>query len=586
MESSNRICKNCGNAFVIEPDDLGFYEKIKVPPPTFCPQCRKQRRLTWRNDLSLYSRNCDLCKKSIVSIYSQDKPFPVYCQKCWWSDAWDPQSYGVDFDFSKNFFVQFRELQDKVPALAMVNDNGIASVNCEYTQDFAFGKNCYMVFIAWKIEEGMYSHYMTGGREIVDSVNSWGECEYIYESINTEKCYQCKFIYESVALADSAFCYDCRDCSDCFMCVGLRHKQYYFKNQPCGKEEYEKILEGYRLETFSGTQRARQEFEPMLQRYPRKFATLRNCVNCTGDQLINGKNSKFCFDVQRPEDCRWIENSDTPKDSYDLSIGGEVNQCYEAITPDQSFRNIFSIFSWKNTDVAYVEGCHSSKNLFGCCGLKKSQYCILNRQYSKEEHQVLVAKIKESMGKEPYVDTRGIPYRFGEFFPAELSHFAYNETVAQNHFPLSRDDAISRNLGWQENFQMTVGKETIKPEDMPDSIHDAKDSIVDDILSCIKCARNYRITPQELKFYRRMTIPLPRRCFYCRHAARFSLLNPHKLWKRSCQCAGKSSENSVYKNTSAHFHAESSCPNEFETSYPPERPEIVYCEQCYNSEIV
>ncbi|KKT22561.1 MAG: hypothetical protein UW08_C0006G0001, partial [Parcubacteria group bacterium GW2011_GWB1_43_8b] len=61
--------------------------------------------------------------------------------------------------------------------------------------------------------------------------------------------------------------------------------------------------------------------------------------------------------------------------------------------------------------------------------------------------------------------------------------------------------------------------------------------------------------------------------------------NPLKLWHRHCQCKGKKSENNTYTNTITHQHGDSPCPNEFETSYSPDRPEIVYCEQCYNAEI-
>src|SRR6185503_9529235 len=81
-----RICQNCKGDFVIEPDDFGFYDKIKVPPPTFCPDCRLQRRLAWRNDLSFYNRMCDMCGKNIISLYHSEKPLTVYCNKCWWSD--------------------------------------------------------------------------------------------------------------------------------------------------------------------------------------------------------------------------------------------------------------------------------------------------------------------------------------------------------------------------------------------------------------------------------------------------------------------------------------------------------------------
>lgn len=586
MNTETKTCQNCKSSFVIEPDDFGFYEKINVPPPTFCPKCRRQRRLSWRNDISLYSRKCDLCGRNIVSIYRPDGPMTVYCQKCWWSDKWDPKSYAQDYDFSKTFFEQLVQLQRRVPALALVNDDGIASINCEYTHDFSFGKNCYMVLIAWKVEDCLYSVYLINGKEIVDSLNSMGDCEFIYETVFTEKCYRCKYVYYSIALSDCTFCYDCRDCTDCFMCVGLRHKRYCFKNKQYTKEDYEKILADYHLDTFSGVERAKKEFEPMLYQYPRKFATLRNCVNCTGDSLIYGKNSKYCFNVQRPEDCRWCENSDTPKDSYDLSVGGELNQCYEGITPDHSYRSLFAIFSWKNNNVIYVDGCHSSHDLFGCCGLKKAEYCILNKQYSKEEYERMIPKIIEQMNTQPHKNKKGVAYKYGEFFPTELSYFDYNESVAQDFFPLTREEIQKQGLGWQEKFQLTVGKETVRAEDLPDSIDEVKDTVLDDTLACVECKRNYKIVNQELRFYRKMRIPLPRRCFYCRHNARFKFRNPFNLWNRTCNCSGGTSSNGVYKNTVSHFHNQNPCPNEFQTPYTPERREIVYCEQCYNAEIV
>ena len=59
----NRICQNCKKDFTIEPEDFNFYEKIKVPPPTWCPECRMIRRMNYRNERSLYKQDCALCKK-------------------------------------------------------------------------------------------------------------------------------------------------------------------------------------------------------------------------------------------------------------------------------------------------------------------------------------------------------------------------------------------------------------------------------------------------------------------------------------------------------------------------------------------
>src|SRR3989344_3836089 len=589
QNSETKICQNCKELFTIEPDDFSFYEKLNVPPPTFCPDCRQQRRLAWRNDIILSSRNCTLCNKPIVSIYAPDSGMTAYCQKCWWGDGWEPKEYRQDYDPSKSFFEQFIELQRRVPALTMVNDNEIRSINSEYTHDFSLGKNCYMTFVAWKLEDCLYNYYAINCKEVVDALYSMGDCELTYETVYTEKCYGCKYVYYSGLLSNCSFVYDCRDCTDCFMCVGLRHKRYCFKNKQYTKEEYEKILEEYRLDTYSGVERAKEEFKSIYYSSPRRFSSLRNCVNCTGAGLTNSKNSKFCFNVQRLENDKWVENSDGPIDSYDLSTGGESSFCYEGITTDNSYHVRFAIFTWKSSEVDYADGCHSSKYLFGCCGLKKAEYCILNKQYTKEKYEKLRTRIIEDMNARPYVDKKGNEYKYGEFFPAELSYFRYNESAAQDYFPLKKDEVKERGWQWQDHFQMTTGKETMKMEDIPESINDTPDSITNAVLACVECGRNYKIVPAELKFYRKVKIPLPRHCFYCRHRARFALSNLHKLWHRNCMCNSQmtnSIEQMAYRNTAEHPHGNGACPNEFETSYAPYRPEIVYCEQCYQAEVV
>ena len=103
MDAENKVCQNCKKDFVIEPDDFDFYEKIKVPPPTFCPECRTQRKLVFRNERTLYKRKCEKCNKDLISMYRQDGPMVVYCRDCWYSDSWNPMSYGKEPDFSTNF---------------------------------------------------------------------------------------------------------------------------------------------------------------------------------------------------------------------------------------------------------------------------------------------------------------------------------------------------------------------------------------------------------------------------------------------------------------------------------------------------
>ena len=129
MQPQTKICQNCKTDFTIEPEDFEFYEKIKVPSPTFCPECRMVRRMVWRNERAFYKRKCDLCQKDIISVYSSQSPKKVYCSNCWNGDKWDAIDYGQNIDFSESFFEQFKNLQKQVPRVALIN---IKSVNSDY----------------------------------------------------------------------------------------------------------------------------------------------------------------------------------------------------------------------------------------------------------------------------------------------------------------------------------------------------------------------------------------------------------------------------------------------------------------------
>jgi len=558
-----RNCQNCKNEFQIALEDFVFYEKMKVPPPTWCPQCRRMRRMSHRNDHCFYMRKCNACDADIVSLYSSEKIVPIFCQKCWWSDGWDGHEYKKEFDFSRTFFSQFKELRDCVPALAILNDNGSMSENCQYTNYFAYGKDCYLTINSWKVENCMYSSCLSGPKDIVDSMILYSDSQHIYSSLNVDSSYKCRNVYNAVSITHCAYCFDCRGCSDCFLCVGLRNKQYCFKNTQYSKEDYLDILKKYKLDTYSGSLSAEKEFDEFRITFPHRPSFLKNCADCTGQYLVNSKNSKECYIVINIENSKFFEMGDTIKDSYDCLSGGQQELCYESINPDLSTLAAFTSYCHKDMDTYYCDSCQSCQNVFGCVGLKNAKYCILNKQYNKEDYFLLRDKIVEHM--------KGTK-EWGEFFPTDISSFCYNETLAQDQFPLTRDEACIRGYAWQENISMKSGVETTK--DIPDNIHDIPDSILREIFACKRCTRNYRIIGRELQFYRINSIPIPRLCFFCRNADLNTKRGPFQLWNRTCMC-----------DKDSHDHV-GSCPTEFETTYAPDRQEIIYCEQCYQKEVV
>lgn len=198
-------------------------------------------------------------------------------------------------------------------------------------------------------------------------------------------------------------------------------------------------------------------------------------------------------------------------------------------------------------DLLYCMDCYHSSNLFGCSGVRHKKYCILNKQYSKEEYEELMPKIIEHM------KSTG---EWGEFFPIEISPLAYNETHAQDYYPLTKEQALEKGYKWKDKDP----KEYIESNyEISDRIDEVSDNITSQVLACKDCGRNYKIIQQELGFYKKQGIPVPVKCHDCRHYDRFKKRQPRSLWDRKCD----------------------KCQVQIFTTYSPERPEKVYCEQCY-----
>ncbi len=557
-----RACQNCKKDFTIEADDFSFYEKIKVPPPTFCPDCRRQRRMARRNDIYFYKRKCDLTGIPIISIYSLESGISVFAPKVWNGDGWNALDYGRDYDFSRPFFEQYNELLRSVPKPSTDTDDGIESTNCMYTNDFAMGKNCYLVIKAWKLEDVMYSFYVIDSKDLIDVHTSFGKDEGNYETVNTEHCYQCRYVYDSQSCSDSAFCYDCRNCDNCFMCTGLRGKSYCFQNQEVGKERYREVMKEYALHTYLGVQKAQREFEPILQKHPRKALRMVNCKDCLGDLVYNSHDCKYCFVTANSEHYKYGSYSDGIRDSYDTDAGGGSELVYESGVTAFCSQAIGNFWSWYCRETYYVEHCRRSNYCFGCSGLKDQQYCILNKQYTKEEYFKLVSRIKQHMIDMPYIDKCGRTYTFGDYLPVELSYFPYNETEAYEIIPLSKTEAIENSFLFNDKDQNIGDKETIRAQDLPDSIDNVDDSMLNEVILSKFSNRKFKITQPELSFYRKYKIPLPRESFFERHARRHKIASSFKLYDRKSDKSG----------------------DKIVSSYPSEATEIVWSIEEYKKE--
>lgn len=591
-QSENKTCQNCKKDFIVEPDDFGFYEKIKVPPPTFCPECRLQRRMSWRNVWHLYKKEDAHTKKEIFSAFTSESSVKIYDKDYWMSDEWDPLKYGREIDWSKPFISQIINLLKEVPVPA----NPVQSVvNSEYCTNASYIKNCYFSRALVGTEDCAYVIQDVGSIQCMDS-HMTDHCEFSYGNVNCTNCYKTFFSVNCKACHDVTLSKDCVGCSDCVGCVGLRNKSYYIFNVPYTKEEYISKL----LELNLGSKKQFKKCEKLAKNlwleFPVKFMQGVQNVNVLGDYLYNSKNAKYCWRSKGVEDSKYCINMflGPVKDCYDYAnFGGGSELIYESLVCGDQTSNIkFSLNCFGGAkNIEYSIFCQGASNLFGCISARRKQYCILNKQYSKQEYEELVPKIIKHMKDVPYVDKRGIIYKYGEFFPAELSFIPFNVSEAYELSPMDKKTAIESGFNWVEEpvREYTITKNT---DDLPDMIKEVKEDILNEVIACEhkekcfeECTGAFRIVSRELNFLKRFNLPLPSLCPNCRHYGRLAMRNLPRFFKRVCQCAGTESENGIYKNSVVHSHGKNKCMEDFDTSYSPDRPEIVYCEKCYQQEV-
>ncbi|MEK7572252.1 MAG: hypothetical protein AAB493_00095, partial [Patescibacteria group bacterium] len=382
--SENRICQNCKKDFTIEPEDFNFYERMKVPPPTFCPYCRMMRRMSFGNLNKFYKRNCDECGKSAICLYAPDKIHKMYCNKCWWKDDWDGTEYGMDYDPKKPFFEQLMELRNKSPFMALESLYP-SLVNTKYTNNSSYQKNCFMTIYADYDEHCAYTRGTYRTKDCLDCFRAI-ESELCYECVGIKKCFHCFWSEELENCVDCHFCNSCYGCNDCFGCVNLRNRSYFIFNKQYTKEEYIKKIKKMKINNYEYQQKAKKLAEEFWLKAPkREYHGNSLNKNVTGEYIYESKNTLNSYMVTGAEDSRYVQYLSIPttKNCYDYTGWGNnsslLYECY--IVGEGAYNNKFSADCWPEArDVEYSYYCIQGKDCFGCVNLKRKQYCILNKQ--------------------------------------------------------------------------------------------------------------------------------------------------------------------------------------------------------------
>ena len=502
----------------LSPKLLG--ETLEIPASNQHPQVRLQNRLLFRNERHLYRQTSALSGKKIVSVFSPESNFKVYDQAEWWGDEWSELDYGREFDFSKTFTEQFKQLTIDVPHLSLYN----RGCNNSYYSNYAiFSKNCYLVYGTTNSEDCFYSKFIRHCKDCVDSL-SISDCQLCYEATNSQGCYNSMFIGNSRDCSDCIMVEECQGCQDCILSIGLYKKRYYVNNQYVGREAFEKYKQELLPLSRSAIGQLKSQMELLRQTHTYRASHIYNCENCSGEQIWDSKDCHFGFDVSNGEACKYLQFSPNSSYSQDCTFNAPsgLNYCYQCCSAIGSERCMATFLISNCSDSFYSMECHNSKNLFGCVAIKNQNYCIFNKQYDKEQYEKTVYKIICHMKETG---------EWGEFFDPSLSYFGYNETVAQEYYPMSKVEAELSRFNWSNSLEQRQQSDLVNTSSSITPETPNQEAIQNSYF-CKKTGKPFKFNASEISFYEKMGLPLPEVCPDQRHHQRVKIQGQLWQWER------------------------------------------------------
>lgn len=523
----NKVCTSCNENFEITDKELLMYEKVNLVVPSICVQCRWKHHMAFWPFGKFRTGKSDLSGERLITILPENARYPIYTSKEWWSDAWDPMDYGQDYEAARSFFDQLKELQEKVPR---PHQQGAQNVDCDWCDDAWESKNCYLSRSTLRAENLLYGYRAI---DIKDSAD-------ISHVFNLDQCYDCGYCFSSYNLSfskncrdciDSSFLFDCRNCSNCFMSWNLRGKSYCIENVQYTKEDYIEKMKTINLGSHNELQNFKSKYQDILKNsavhkenfniktYGSVGTYMTNCNNCT---------NVFCW--EESENCVNCLRGLKAKDCIDMTgcwsiqVSGNNSCCTNAYDLKGSIWCDGARYS------EYCDECLEVDYCFGCVGLKKKKYCILNRQYTKEEYENLKEKIIKDMKESG---------EYGQFPPYSLGLLPYNLSTATIYFPEVTKDYVEERGGyWEEGENKII--EGIPTNELPDSISEVDSSISKQALICPVTGWRYNISEAELAFLKNKNIALPRVHFDVRTKERLMPMSQTRNEAYDCTYCGKS----------------------------------------------
>lgn len=285
----------------------------------------------------------------------------------------------------------YKELNRILHIFPLPPSQVFSSEGCEFCHNVYYSKNCYFCFDSANCSDSFYlfDSFMASNCGDCDYIT---ECELLYESSDSYKCYHCNYIEDCSGLRDSNYCFNCVNGNNLFGCANLYNKSFCIFNRQLTEEEYKREIQKYKSLPPEKIFKLLEELKVKDPLYP-THANFENVNSDYGNYVYNNTNCYLSFDASFNEGSGYLYDSFHNKTSFDMTYGHRMEISYQ-ITDSADCFNCNFCFDNKNCqDSWFLFSCLDVKDSIGCVGLSHKQYCILNRQLSKDEYEKIAPKL-------------------------------------------------------------------------------------------------------------------------------------------------------------------------------------------------
>ena len=273
-----------------------------------------------------------------------------------------------------------------------------------------------------------------------------------------------KWIQKSYKIFYSAYIYDSNNiyfsdnligCNECISCSHLENQKYCINNKQLPKDEYFKK----KKDILSN----KKKFFYYYQWLDHKWQSYWN-NGASWNYILNSEHVENWLYVMYGKNQRnvWLTWWNTQNENiFDTFSAGAAwgNDFYAVIAAGKS-QNLYcsTLIVW-SSNIYYSYYLENCSYCLGCIWLKNKSFCILNKQYTKEERFEKANEIFAQMEKDGDL---------GKFFPWSMNPFYFNDTVAyliddsftkeevEKEWYLRRDEAIKVDIPeWMDMVKTT-----------------------------------------------------------------------------------------------------------------------------------